>query len=230
MKGLYLLLDLIALSGPLLLSFDKRVAFYKNWPVLFPAIFVVAIPFVIHDEFFTRSAFWGFNPDHLIGVYIGHLPLEELLFFIIVPYACVFIYACCNYYFQRLPAKMINRAVQLLILSYIVFLLFTDATGWYTASVCISSLFVLLLWMRFGEDKHTGLGFVISLIPFFIMNGILTGTGIEEPVVWYNEAEKIPGRILTIPFEDVLYAFTMIVGVILVMERLNRRNAHRTHF
>lgn len=230
MMGLYLLLDLVALAGPLALSFEKKVAFYKTWRVLLPAIFIIAIPFMVHDEFFTSSGFWGFNPSYLVGVYIGHLPIEEVLFFFIVPYACVFVYACCNAYFPRLNAKRINQMVQLLLLGYIVALLFIDPNGWYTISVCISSLLVLVLWIRSGVNDHIGLGFILSLIPFFIMNGILTGSFLDEPIVWYSEEQKVAGRIGTIPYEDVLYAFTLIVGVILVKKLLNRKNAGRANF
>ena len=49
------------------------------------------------------------------------------------------------------------------------------------------------------------------LIPFFIVNGILTGTGIEGNIVWYNDAENLGIRLGTIPVEDSAYAFSMIL-------------------
>ncbi len=51
----------------------------------------------------------------------------------------------------------------------------------------------------------------ILLIPFFIVNGILTGTGLEEPVVWYNDSRNLGIRLLSIPIEDVVYGFEMIL-------------------
>ena len=56
------------------------------------------------------------------------------------------------------------------------------------------------------------------LIPFFIVNGILTGTGIDEPVVWYNNAENLSIRILTIPIEDIFYGFELIILTIYFQE------------
>ena len=50
------------------------------------------------------------------------------------------------------------------------------------------------------------------------MNGILTGTGISEPVVWYNNAENMGIRIGTIPVEDIGYAFSMLFTNILLVD------------
>jgi lycopene cyclase domain-containing protein len=53
--------------------------------------------------------------------------------------------------------------------------------------------------------------YAILLIPFLIVNGILTGTGLEEPVVRYDNSENLGIRILSIPVEDVFYGFEMIL-------------------
>lgn len=227
MNWLYLILDLTAIAGPLALSFDKRVHYISYWKNVIIASGIVATPFIIHDAIFTSNGFWGFNDNYILGVKLGGLPIEEILFFIVVPFSCVFIYACCNYYFRKLNAKWINRAVQIVVLSYISFLLIVDWNGWYTFTVSIAGTLVLALWIYSRSTQHIGLAFVLSLIPFFGMNGILTGLTTEEPVVWYSETQKIPGRIMTIPFEDVIYAFTLIVGVILLFEFLRRNEANR---
>jgi lycopene cyclase domain-containing protein len=49
------------------------------------------------------------------------------------------------------------------------------------------------------------------LIPFFIVNGVLTGSFITDQVVWYNNDENLSIRLFTIPIEDVIYAFTLIL-------------------
>ena len=86
-------------------------------------------------------------------------------------------------------------------------------------------LFVLLIGFFYGIKllQRFYIAFLIILIPFFIVNGVLTGTGIEEPVVWYNNAENLGIRLGTIPIEDIGYAFTMIFGNVLLIERFKKK-------
>ena len=53
--------------------------------------------------------------------------------------------------------------------------------------------------------------FLIILIPFCIDNGILTGSFLKEPIVWYNDQENLNMRIATIPLEDIFYGMSLIL-------------------
>lgn len=66
------------------------------------------------------------------------------------------------------------------------------------------------------------LSFLIILIPFFIVNGVLTGSFIEDQVVWYNSAEITGLRLITVPVEDVIYGFCMILLTLLIMNWLRK--------
>jgi lycopene cyclase domain-containing protein len=48
--------------GPLALSFDKKVAFYKSWKFLFPAVILPALFYIVWDMYFTANGVWQFNP------------------------------------------------------------------------------------------------------------------------------------------------------------------------
>lgn len=225
MKGLYLLLDGLTLFFPFILSFDSRVHYFSKWKSVLYATLIIAVPFLIWDFIFTEYGFWGFNPDYLIGINIGNLPLEEVLFFLVVPFACTFIYECAKYYFRSMKFRMLDRILFFAIPIYAMILTLLEPTGWYTLSVVVSSGIVLFFWMRDPRFKFIGISFLISLIPFLVVNGVLTGGLTDEPVVWYSELQKVTPRIWTIPLEDVLYCFTLIVSVYILTEFFEKRRS-----
>ena len=55
------------------------------------------------------------------------------------------------------------------------------------------------------------------------MNGILTGTGINQEVVWYNNSENLGIRMGTIPVEDSLYSLSLMLMNITILEYLKVR-------
>ncbi|TDL99172.1 MAG: hypothetical protein C4K58_07775 [Flavobacteriaceae bacterium] len=66
------------------------------------------------------------------------------------------------------------------------------------------------------------LSFPIILIPFVLVNGILTGAISPEPVVWYSPKEIIGIRCITIPIEDFAYCFSLLFLNLWVFERLRK--------
>jgi lycopene cyclase domain-containing protein len=65
--------------------------------------------------------------------------------------------------------------------------------------------------------------FLVAIIPFLIVNGILTGSFTEEPVVWYNGNHIIGIRIFTIPMEDVFYNYCMLLPITAIYEWIKKR-------
>jgi lycopene cyclase domain-containing protein len=71
------------------------------------------------------------------------------------------------------------------------------------------------------------LTYLISILPFLIVNGILTGMFTPSPIVWYNESHIIGWRIVTIPIEDLFYCFSMLLPVIWIHESLVKKQLVR---
>jgi len=225
MKSLYLLIDFFTVIVPFLFSFHPKLNFYKYWKPFFISNFIVASLFIIWDIQFTKMGIWGFNPDYISGIYLINLPIEEVLFFICIPYACVFTYYCLTLFYKLQWKATTEKIFIILVAVLLVCIGIYNYDKWYTVSTFIS-LSIVLIILKFGF-KVSWLSKLLSiypilLVPFFIVNGILTGTGLPQPVVWYNDAQNLTLRLLTIPVEDIFYGFEMIVLNIFFFELLRR--------
>lgn len=85
----YLLVLLACLVGtaPLELFLGTRV--YARWRRLALTLLPVVVVFVVWDLLAIRAGHWGYDPAQTTGVSLGSLPLEELLFFLVIPICAV---------------------------------------------------------------------------------------------------------------------------------------------
>ena len=224
--SLYLWINLLTILGPLGLSFDKKVAFYKSWKSVFPAIIIVAIGFLLWDEYFTVQGIWGFNPEHLQGIYLGNLPLEEVLFFITIPYACIFIFSCIDAYFPKHKFNKLGYGFSLVFTLVSVGLAVYFKDNWYTFYALLGAgLLNAIIYFGYTPAWYGRfiVAFLIAIIPFIIVNGVLTGMFTENPIVWYNENHIMGPRIGTIPVEDLFYNFFMLFPITVIFQFLIKR-------
>ncbi|MBK8342342.1 MAG: lycopene cyclase domain-containing protein [Bacteroidetes bacterium] len=230
---LYLIINIGTILFPLLFSFEKRVAYYKWWRYLFPALIITATIFLIWDYFFTLHGVWGFNPTYTTGINIAGLPLEEILFFITVPYASIFIYAFVNHLWPNTPIlDKIQRKISFVILFIAIALMLFNYDKAYTALNCGYAIVLLSFQLFVVKGNYMGRFYRFyfwHLIPFFIVNGLLTGTGIQDEVVWYNNAENLGIRMGTIPVEDSLYSLSLMLMNITIIEWLRSKRNSKKH-
>ncbi len=217
-----------SLAYPLAQSFERKIELWKKWKHLFPAILLTAGFFLIWDEFFTRIGVWSFSPIYTLGINIGSLPLEEWLFFIIVPYCCFFVYFVTTYFFRKDVLgpyqRIIATGVSLILISAAI----TFYDRWYTAYTCSLPALLLLYLTYVKRVKYLGrffVGYFFCLIPFLIVNGILT----SKPVVLYNDTENSGVRIFiqgisNIPIEDLAYCMLLLLLNVALYESFAKRN------
>ena len=226
MNYLYLLLDLGSLSIPFFFSFHPKLKFYKKWKALFLAIPLTMLIFIPWDVIFTQQGFWGFNDYYFLETRILGLPIEEWLFFICIPYACVFTHFALLSYFPNLKLKPLTvKAISYGLLAILLVLLLFNYTKWYTFINFLYAIILLLIALKTNKEvlQKYYLTFLVMLIPFFIVNGILTGSFIENEVVWYNPDTILGIRLFTIPIEDAIYAFTLILTNLLFLEYFQKK-------
>lgn len=224
--SLYLILNIASFIFPFAYSFEKKMRFIQWWKSIFLSIFIVGIFFIVWDIIFTRQGVWGFNPDYHIGLNLAGLPIEEILFFICIPYASIFTHYAFIYFFKntRLSDKL-TKFISIGLIFIAIFVMFYAFPKKYT-TVTFSIFILLMLYSLLKKNSILSqffITFLIILIPFFIVNGILTGSFIENEVVWYNNDENLNIRLLTIPVEDAVYAFNMVYPSLLLIEFFKKK-------
>lgn len=218
---------LFSFLGPFALSFDKKVAYIKKVPRLILPVLIVSGLFLVWDQWFTEKGVWGFTIAHTAHIFLGKLPLEEILFFVVVPYNCIFIYEVMGAYFRIENKARLNRVFFGVFFGLGALLILQQPSGWYTLSSVLLAfaLSAVLLIVNPNWLTQFVVSFLVCLLPFLIVNGLLTGAATTLPVVWYNPAEFSGWRIITIPVEDLFYNFDLLVGFVAFFNLGNNRLA-----
>ncbi len=206
----YLIINILTLLFPIVQSFESKIKFFNNWKFVFPSIFLTGTFFIIWDVFKTQYGVWSFNNEYLLGIYIINLPLEEWLFFISVPFACVFVYEVVNLYLKKdilsKSAGKISFAIGLIL----ILLAIINFEKSYTFIAFLFTGLFLILHALLWKPQWLGrfyVAYLVSLLPFFLVNGLLTAM----PVVLYNNSENLGIRLYTIPIEDTIYSLLLFM-------------------
>ena len=222
---LYLLVNLGTILIPFIFSFHPKLNFYKKWKETLLSIVIVGSAFILWDVFYTKIGVWGFNPEYLTGIYVFNLPLEEILFFVSIPYACMYTYHCLKLFWpikQSKSTQWISYKISVSLL--VVGIVFINEI--YTSATFLSLSVILFLIQKLTNPlwmPRLYSALLLLIIPFLMVNGILTGTGIENEIVWYNNNEIIGFRVLTIPIEDFFYGFLLILLNVFLMEYFGKK-------
>lgn len=215
MKIEYLLFDLFIFIFSWIgaLSYPKKIL-----PRVRPMIVdtaIVALFFIVWDQVVT-GWWWRFNPVYTLGILIGNLPIEEVLFFLIIPSSCLLIWVNLRvhtYDQWQWPVEQLV-GVGLVVLTFI-----SLAQGWwYTMTVCGLGVGICVwsAWtLKFLRKRAVSMWIGLVVVLTLIFNGYLTW----RPVVLYEQSVKSGVMIGTIPVEDMLYGLILVVAVGMIYER-----------
>ncbi len=221
----YLLINLFSISIPFIASFDRRLKFYREWKYFFPGMLLTLAFFIAWDVLYTHWGIWGFNERYLTGIDIINLPLEEWLFFITIPYACVFTYVALKYLVKKDYLGPYQKSISWVLIIVLAVIGVIHYDHLYTSVTFGLTAIFLLLHLYVFKSAYLGrfyFTWLFILIPFFIVNGILTGSGIEEEVVYYNDAMNMGIRMFTIPVEDSVYGMLLILMNVTFYEKFRQ--------
>ncbi len=89
LRWAYLLFDVVVFVPAFVSAFIPRVGFTSRIAPLLKACLAVALPFIAWDAAVV-GRHWFFAESHTLGLKLWNLPFEEMLFFLAVPWACVY--------------------------------------------------------------------------------------------------------------------------------------------
>lgn len=197
---------------PILISFHHKLKFNKKFDVLVKTIPIASVPFIIWDFIFTDLKIWSFDYQFVSDIYLYNLPLEEVLFFLCIPFCCLFTYHVIEV--QQISFFRFNNFFRFNLLSSIILLLFAFVfyNNRYTLTCFILCALLVIYETVFLKKINYNLfytSFLFLMVPFCLVNGALTGLFNEQTVVWYCEQDIIGIRLFTIPIEDIFYSLQL---------------------
>lgn len=225
-KYTYLLINFFTIIICFIYSFDRRIQFNRQFVPFIKASVLVSVPFILWDVWFTKIGVWWFNDAYLIGLKLFGLPIEEWLFFICIPFSCVFTFFCLTKFFNLNWLNGFNNIIAFItiIVCIVIGLLNIEKTYTFvTAMLTAGTMIYLHLITRVKWIGQASFIFFILMLGFFPVNGILTGTGLENPIVNYNSKEFLNTRLGTIPIEDAVYGYSQFLWNIFFFYKFKRK-------
>jgi len=205
----YLIINLGTIFFPLLFWNYKRLPsklIFRHYP---KALLTAGIAFIVWDVFVTWRGHWSFNPQYILGIKLLNLPIEEVLFFICIPFSSLYLFEVLHYLKKDMKSQLNQRLFELIGVCIILITLIWFRSREYTLiiSFIVGLLFIFSAkYKKLFQSKNFWIYQLLMLIPFGLVNGILTSL----PVVTYNPEHITNIRIRTIPIEDAMYSFALL--------------------
>lgn len=222
-KYLYCMHHLLAagpvfLFGILLNMYSYRKIFIK-WYL--PSGLIIACIFILWDMWFVHLGIWSFEKSYLLGVMYFNLPLEEYLWFLVIPFSGLFVFRIFEFHFPSFEnldsmLKGLTFCLVLILYCFGVDKLYSAISLAFSASMILFGVF----WRIPGFGLFL-LSFGANMLLMVFFNGMLTGLFTEKALVFYNPMEFSNIRILSFPLEDVGFGFSLLYGMVCLKYIIN---------
>ena len=224
-KYAYLLFNALVCIPVLGLSAKYDVKPYRKYYRLLVIFLIISVPFILWDVWAARQGHWLFNDNYTLPYRFLGLPIEEILFFITVPYAMIYVWDVFKKHYK--DSNSIFTHYGLLYVAILAVCALLAIIYWeqgYTRSVALAGAFtsVILLCTSLAYTKIFILFQGAHLVLFFVSNTVLTAM----PIISYGPHSIIGTRIGSIPIEDFIFSFSLVSLSIIVYTK-NRKTLER---
>ena len=215
-KHAYGIIPLLCFAGPFSMSFDRKVYFIQYLPATLVAIAIIGLSYILWDIIVTRKGHWRFNTEFVGTFRLLHLPIGEWLFFLLIPYACLFLFEVVAAYWGTGTAHPELTWLQYVLgCVFIVFAVIWRKQG-YT---CLAMTSVAVFFLSSGVLTPGAMfasGYLLSFLFIFLAFLLINGLYTSLPTIFYNRNEIFGLRLGSIPLEDFFYNLSYI-GLVLTV-------------
>lgn len=97
----------LLITLPLELVFSAKV--YRRWKILIGSLVPIVLIFSLWDIVAISRDHWTYNPKYVTGIHLGNLPLEEIVFFIVIPICALLSYEAVGTVLNFITKKAKSR-------------------------------------------------------------------------------------------------------------------------
>jgi lycopene cyclase domain-containing protein len=210
----YWTLNLFLLMLPLLGSFHPKLQFYKRWKFWVPAVIIPAVVFIFWDVWFTAAKVWTFNPEQVASKRLVGVPMEQVAFFFLLPFAAIFMYELVQHWAPKLILKKKHAGIlSLLIVAFWLVSLSLNLSKLYPMVCFALCLPVLtLVWYNYSDIiRRYLLVYVLLFIPLMLLNSFFVGSLGGVNILSYSDVHQMGVHLFEIPIENFSHNFLLIL-------------------
>lgn len=228
MQYTYLLINLAIIIGPLAFTFHRKIKYYTQLLIVAKTTFFVSTTYICLDVFAHKIGFWDYSPLRTTAISIFDLPLGEVLFFITIPYSCLFVWVILKTHTKKVVHNHNYLFLFIQVLSLLLIVIgYTFGLGRYYLET-LGLIILIVIAYKYNlivlfRSRQYYLFLIFGFTVFLLFNYLLT----SYPVVVYDDSFSSGIRLATIPLEDFFYNFSLLSTYIIVFEYIASKRINK---
>lgn len=218
---------LICLSAfalfPLILTLFAKIRFAEKLKYVMPSILISGIIFLLWDIKFTGVGIWIYKPEFAVGLSHKGLPVEQWLFYLLVPFSGMVVYEFVKRRFATLDLNNVFIGISLLLILVFAVIAYMYRVRFYTFFVFLfTTIYLGYTIFRKQYKSHLTsfyITFILMLIPYLLFSLPLTW----ETAIEYHQEQVLGVWIGMMPVENLIFLFLLLLINLTVYEYLSER-------